>query len=212
MASLEKEAKNFLESGEQPNLAVLTFFPSKEAIESNCKCRTDITYDFWRAIYDQASHQALSGGEIIAVNHSAVVRYRSASGEILRTVVGHSDPLRFNLAGCSANLLYIAPIPFESGRGDDPELELFFQSRSPSRGCAQEVAEAVMSRLGVYLFRLHLRADAWFVEDESFPVIFPYSKSGPPPSESEYRAAHQATCYVSSKSLRCWETGTNSNK
>jgi hypothetical protein len=203
-ARLLERARELLGSGGADAAVDLQIFPTTEAMATNCKCRTDVTYGVWRAGYEEALRGLGAEGEIVAAGGSAVVRFRGANGSVSRNVVGAADPLTIKGPSCNAEILRMSPI-VDGAQGD--EVEFYVKSTSATRSCAEGVAAALVSRFGAHRYRLRVREDAWFLEDEGFPFVFPFADIGQPPTRRAYYASRQSGCDGAVGALRCWQRG-----
>jgi hypothetical protein len=182
-------------------------YPSFEAASANCKCQSDITYQVWKGQFDEQRTQPLPGAELISYGASSAMLFRSPSGVTESKILRGADPRVFDSLTCSAELLYVsAAPPSYNERVDSPQATFYFRSaKEPTEQCARELAQGLSTKTRIRAFDLWLRSDAWFIEDELFPILYAFDNSRTPPSEADYKASKTAGCVLAAGKFSCWE-------
>jgi len=183
-------------------------YPSFEVSAANCKCQSDYNYRVWEGQFDELRSRPLPGAELISYDASSVMLFRDAAGTINRKVLSGTDPRMIGSPACSAELLYVHPSPPSlNPHVDSTEATFFFRSaKKPTEQCARELAGELRRIIQLGAFDFRVRSDAWFIEDESFPIVYAYDKMLDSPTETDYRASKEAGCFLNATRFSCWES------
>lgn len=205
--SVERLFRRLLsEKAGEGTLIDVRVYPSFEASAANCKCQSDVNYQVWKGQFQEQRSRSLPGAELISYGSSSVMLFRDEAGSVGRKVLRGTDPSMIGSATCSAELLYVRPtFPSDNSRSYTEATFFLRSAREPTRQCANELGKELSRRTQLTTIDLWVRSDAWFIEDESFPIVHAYDKILNPPSETDYRASKEAGCFLRATKFSCWE-------
>lgn len=143
------------------------------------------TYGYWRSIYDQA-RRSNEIAEMIAIGDNAVLRMRDANGNVTRRVLAGRDPLQIEVQGVHFEIVYFTfsvpkPYIFQSA-------SIYVRTAAPlERVPSRELLSSlrpVFPDLGV---SVHIRNDAWFINEPGYPFFNPFVEEQIPPSPENWK-------------------------
>jgi hypothetical protein len=205
LSEMEKRARAFLERAASRKVAVLSVFNTREiaAAERGSSCHS---YKQWKVYYDLFPRDRLVAGSVIAIGGGAVLRLRSAEGMVTQRVLNGKDPTRFSIDGTRFEILIVAGrsmTRFQAcGTPGAIEPTLYIRAETdldPNR--CQRATNWLAKTLRTRHLSATFRNDHWFPCSQFFPVLYPFFRPEPPPSESAYHNSLSFTC-------RIWCDGT----
>ena len=163
----------------------------------------DYSYDAWLELFREQSRRRMPLAMAIVINHNAVLRIRSSSGDSKDVVLYGKNPLEISTAEGTLHIRHVSfsRVPF----GQSPlESVVFFvdAGRNLSEATALRFAQVLAAD------RRHPRPhashvappDRWFLESEDFPPFDTFTSSLSAPSLIDYL---KSTAFV------CGTTGVN---
>ncbi|HEY6390095.1 MAG TPA: hypothetical protein VIX89_02385 [Bryobacteraceae bacterium] len=201
--SLETDGKNY-------PVMKIEVFTDPEAALGNFKGSTDIAYDAWRRMFDDYKTRTPQSAQLVSINGNASMRVRGKLGEIYTTVLSGQDPNILVIKSTNLHLADFHARTLRVGRVGRPVLELAFYYWTPDRYNELTVKEALDERVattGIPGASVSVEPSPWFIYQEEFPILYPYSLVKEPPNEQEYNSTFRPTCSTVFGSHTCFSFG-----
>lgn len=161
---------------------------------------TEMTYATWRGLYDKYGEPLLPMAEMVAIGDAAVLKVRYWDCKVYRKVLRGVDPLEIRIPGFRGEVLHVAYslIP-ESLRDESNErIWLHFYVRTDME-LGKVPGVAVVGHLqrlaGMRNVSVSMRNDIWFIESDSFPLVYRFAEQLVPPTEAQYRQSNTLHCW-----------------
>lgn len=170
---------------------------------------SDVGFDGWHNSYNLApNHNALRMMQLVAIGNDVVVE--SVDGlRTSRIVVEGKDPLLFEEAGRKCQILefhWTRPLgELQKGAGTPLSVEVPVRAdKLPTVPEAEAITREVERRLSYKDVFVNIRTDTWFVEDEWYPMWFPFAPGEQPPAnEKEYLSKGRMACGNRGMGISC---------
>lgn len=156
--------------------------------------------DYWYQLWaDVLAERQLRRGPLavaIKIKGGAIVKIRDGKGVSMETVLYGKNPLVSVGAAGRAEILHLGftKVP----QGGKKQVHVFFFLKTEARLSIPQ-AESVVRALGQTVriqekLFVVLREDAWFIEDELFPVSDPFGQVASPPTVDQYVCTPTVVC------------------
>ena len=179
---------------------------SSERVATEERSTCESSFPVWLRHHSAIARQPFEAAQIITVGDSAIMRVRSAGGEVKEKVIMGQNPTLISVAGTALEVLYVAARKrsvFE-GAGYQSELDpvVFIRdSGTLTLDRSNEATVQIAQRFGAERAWVSIRNDRWFVCDQ-YPPFDPFA-GDQPPSESEYERLPEFGCTVSYEKPHC---------
>jgi hypothetical protein len=176
--------------------------------ELHGKMRTEGDYEWWLTLYNEYGRTPLPMAEISAYNGNAVLRLRDGAGKTSETVLAGQNFLRIHLGTVDYEILktYYHPLPpfTDPAPGDEAMISVYVRASSfPTSDQALTFSSVMRDRFRQKRLVVAFRTDSYFLTDSTFPVIYRFAPSGPPPSREQYARERTMYCFCDAPEIRC---------
>jgi hypothetical protein len=162
----------------------------------------DLTYGYWRRLYEAQRGLQNELAEMISIGTNAVLRMRDAGGKVSRRVLAGRDPLQLEVQGDRLEIVYFgfsAPGPYILQCVD-----VYIRTDASLRTeVGLELLGALRPIFPDLEVSVSLRNDAWFILEPSYPFYNPLIEDQQPPTEEEYRKNRTLRCGYWTGSASC---------
>lgn len=200
-----RRCRSFLADNQEKKLIVLTLVPDQpNATFSTLGCDHCKPYPFWMIQYKAIAKEKFPIGELIALDGSAVLRYRNTTGTVSETVLTDRDPRPVLLDSFQGRIVHFGL----SGRMPKPWLQVYVVGTGTiSAKAGADYIAAVARQMGLEDSTVEFRPDPWFI-NEIWGPWFPLfeQQRGEPPGEAEFNSTKTLRCFVV---LTIYKTVTN---
>ncbi len=170
------------------------------------KGQTDVTYAYWRRLYELHGRQALPMARTLAVGQDAVLQWRDQAGRIGRKVLSGNDPLLVRQSGHLFEILDIGmwKLPYSDRvYKNSMRASAIVRTRPTSAEQLRAFFDYLASRLDLADFSVYFRSDHWFITNDSFPIVYRFDQVLDPPTERDYIGRFRGHCYMRSGEANC---------
>jgi hypothetical protein len=176
--------------------------------EVSGKMRTDPSYDWWLDLYDKFGRDPLPMAEISSYNGDGVLRVRDRFGACTESVLSGDNFLRVHLGAIGFEILkvYYRPLPPHTNPspGDESVVSVYVRASAfPSSEQAIEFSLLMQRRFQQKRIVVALRADAYFLTDDMFPVVYRFDPKPTPPSREQYEQGKTMYCVSDRPGIQC---------
>jgi hypothetical protein len=192
-----------------PKALVISVYPTvEEGSLLAGKGHTDVTFDDWeRMYYARHGHESLRAMQLIAIGKNAVLKIAD-HGHVSRVILRGDDPTIVDAGGRRCQILTLSfhhlPRPIRADGQNPTIVNLDVQVDSvPDDSQAKAITRALWEKLGRVTVDVSMRADNWFIEDQSFPAWYPFAKDDGPSSLADYRSHGEVGCRSDQSEVRC---------
>lgn len=208
---LEERFGPLLSRHSNAKLIVFDAYATEQAGGSdNCKCSTDITFEFWKSLYQSYIIKApMAAAQLLGLNGNLLLRVREPGGVVTTKVLKGTSLSRFQFAGATLNLLHVGVTRRQqTSLTNDGAIhgEFFLVTEQPfDSSFARDLAVHLQSESGLSTLSVLIRADPWFIREDTFPVAYPFLPNSDPPGQETYETSRQSTCVIEGKKIQCWD-------
>jgi len=129
--------------------------------------------------------------QVVGIGGSAVLQVRSGD-RYYQTILAGNDPTRFKINNQPFHLLHFW---LSGNRTPFFITTLFLQVSGPlSKTNSLAALKFLKQQTGMTNVVIVVRQDDWFVENEHFPALYPFSPNPRFPSEAEFRRGRSIAC------------------
>jgi hypothetical protein len=178
------------------------------AREVSGKMVTEKGYEWWLDLYNKFWRKLLPMAEILSQGKNGVLRLRDGTGICSETLLSGDNFLRANADHVKFEILKIyyrgLPPHTKPSPGDEAVISIYVRASSyPSAEQAREFSRLTQSRFQQRRIRLIFRADAYFLADLEFPVMYRFDPAATPPSREEYEHSKTMYCFCDQPGIPC---------
>lgn len=159
------------------------------------------SWDEWLKRFEAAPRPRHAMAEVVQSPMGVVLRYRSETGRISKSVLRGRDPTLIRTGNSSFAIVHfvmMGPAPiFASKPGGGMRLDFYLQTTEVLResDCLR-VAQDLSTDLEVPWIIAVFRHDPFFIMESAFPLRFPLVELPPLPTEQEYFGSGEMFCVV----------------
>jgi hypothetical protein len=136
------------------------------------------SYSQWLLLRRNSAAGVGGFAEIVRTPFGSVVRLRGQTNNIVTKVLNGMNPLKFEAANISFDVLWLSL---------GPPVQLFIRAeRLPDLATARAANAEFASRFGPASVECFIRTDSWFADHVQFPLWFPFALPSEPPSAKEW--------------------------
>jgi hypothetical protein len=162
--------------------------------------------DWERRLREVRNRDSFRMMRLVAMGKDVVIETVNGSKASSEVISGH-DPMRFGLGGRVCRLLEVywsRPLsPPGQGRPSPLDVKVDLMTDVlPEVSVAEKITAELQRRLNYSQVMTFMRGDTWFIDDEQFPLWFPFAPGAKPPSLQEYIAKGVMVC-VGGAEVRC---------
>jgi hypothetical protein len=166
------------------------------------------TSSYWSTLADIKTYRlpSLPLARILVLDGNAVFTYRDKHVYHERALAGGKTGIHLTAQTIDFEVLHF--ILTEPGPALSPShytLEVFLRARPMvSISACVAATRQLLGLTKVASLDVDVRPDAWFMESEHYPALFPFQENITPPNELQFKVAPSATCgYIEKTGLRC---------
>ena len=176
--------------------------------EVSGKMRTDPSYDWWLDLYEKFGRNPLPMAEIYSYDGNGVLRLRDRSGACIESVLSGDNFLRVRLGPTDFEILkvYYRALPPHTDpvSGDEATVSIYVRtSTAPGTEQGREFSRLMQKRFQQKRIVVALRADAYFITDNIFPVVYRFDPNPTPPSSEQYEQRKTMYCVCDRPAIQC---------
>ena len=169
---------------------------------------TEGDYDWWLNLYNRFGRTLLPMAEIQSYGNNAVLRLRDSAGKCSETVLSGDNFLRANVDNAKFEVLKIyyrsLPPHTEPRPGDETMISVYVRSSPfPTVEQARAFSQLMEERFQQKRVMVIFRADAFFLTDGAFPIMYRFDRAATPPSREEYAHSKTMYCFCDQPGLPC---------
>jgi hypothetical protein len=201
LAGITERGRHFLENaGGRDNLALLSMY-SDRAVAAKEAQACEGGYHQWRRYYDDFPKSGWGAAAIISLKGDSALLFRAPGGGVVHQVLTGKDPTLFSLDAARFEVLDImlkgaSRIPICGAPGTvDPVVYLKTNAKLTPELCTR-VTASLAKNLATQHIWVSIRNDTWF-QCAPFPIVYPFSTGGLPPSEGAHQEVPEFTCMIS---------------
>lgn len=212
IAGIEQAYKRLVSEHERAALkylAISAFANSDDASQYLVgKGHTDMAYDeAIQRLFEAQRRGPLRMLRLVSMGGNTVVQ-KTDGRTVSRTVVRGTDPTLFEAGGVRCELLEVyfnrLPRPIRADGQNPVLLHVYLKTSAlPTIQAAEEVTRVIQHMLGHRNVFLNMRTDTWFIEDERFPLWYPFDTDRRPPTFAQYKSRGEAFCIADESKIRC---------
>lgn len=173
------------------------------------KAMADYSYELWSAVLARRLKTRQPLAMALKIDGNVTVRYRDAAGISTESVLAGEDAFVVRGSHSDAKILHVSFSRVPYGR-DGLVIVYFFVevAGSASESTARAVARVLLRAPGIRERTLTIvRGDRWFIENEAFPVFYPFGEPEEPPSVADYVCAPTIICGNDEGEVACRQQG-----
>jgi hypothetical protein len=201
LTDMEGVARRFLkDEAKAHRIAVLSVYADRTvAAQEAASCEG--SYRQWKLLYDNFQERAPVAAFVLSLRSDAVLWLRTSDGNIHRRVLSGKDPTQFSVEGIPLEILFVSGRTRSRFEGCgtpgavDPVLYLRSSATLNATFC-QRATSWLAARLGAKYIWAQFTNDSWFPCDGRFPLHYPFSPAGPPPSEATFYSLPGFSCSI----------------
>lgn len=212
VAGIEQAYKDLVSEQERSKLTFLTISAFENIAAASRYIRgkghTEITYAVAvKQLLEARSRNPVPMLRLVSIGGNTVIQ-KTDGLTISRPVMRGKDPTLFSAGEIQCELLevYFNRLPRAvRADGHNPVLLHVYLKTTPLPKVqqAEEVTRLIQQMLGHTDAFINMRADTWFLEDERFPVWYPFAPARKPPTYEEYKSRGETFCIAVDTKIRC---------
>jgi hypothetical protein len=169
---------------------------------------TEANYKRWADLYTRFGRKLLPMAEIQSSGGDAVLRLRDDAGVCSETVFSGRDFLRANVNKVQFEILKIyyrsLPPHTKATPGDEAMISVYVRASTlPTAEQAREFSVSMQRRFLQRRVMVKFRADAFFLTDGMFPIMYRFDPRATPPSQEEYEKSKTLYCFCDQPGIPC---------
>jgi len=169
---------------------------------------TEADYDRWLRLYNEFGRNLFPMAEILAYGNNAVLRLRNGAGVCTEVVLSGDNFLRVKSGGMDFEILeiYFHPLPpsTEPSPGDEAMVTIFVRASAfPDESRAREFSLLMQSRFQQKRVTVAFRADAFFLTDGMFPIMYRFDSTATTPGRDAYQKSKTMYCFCDVPGIPC---------
>ncbi len=171
---------------------------------SGGKGSTEKDYAAWDHMhFARQGHEQIRALELLAIGNDAVVRI-AERGKVSKVVLRGKDPTLLTVGSRHCELLTVRAyqLPHTSPSPTHVALTVWTDAL-PTATEALAITRELQARLHASWIQVDMRPDNWFIDDQFYPVWFPFHPANPPGSLAEYKSHGQRTCFGDPREVHC---------
>jgi hypothetical protein len=176
--------------------------------ESAGKLSVEIDYDWWWALYKRYGRELMPMAEISAYGTDAVLRIRTANNIVSERVLAGENFLHLKLETTNFEILkqlfHSLPPNTPPGPGDEAMVFIYVRaSLFPSVDLARRVSSILQARVRQKRTIVLFRTDAYFIDDNFFPIVYRFDQPNSPPSLAQHETTKTMICSSGHPGITC---------
>jgi hypothetical protein len=176
--------------------------------ELHGKFATEGTYERWLWMYQRFGRQLLPMAQFNGYGDSAVLRLRDSAGKCSEIVLAGTDFLKIDSGGIKFEILQIGyhslPPSTQPSSGDEAIVSVWLRaSRLPTKDEARELSRFLQHRFLQKRVWAEFRTDSYFIDDDSFPIMYRFDPEPHPPGKEELERSKTVYCFCEQPGILC---------
>lgn len=201
LTDMETVARRFLGGPAKARATAVLLVYADRAIAAQEAAACESTYLQWKLLYDKFPKSTLLTAVVISLQGDAVLWLRTLDGSVSRRVLSGKDPTSISVDTIPLEILLVtARVRSKFERCGTPgalDPVLFLKTSAPlNEGFCKRVTSWLSTRLGVEHIWVEIANTPWFPCDGRFPLHYPFSPQGRPPSEDAFYNLPMFSCSI----------------
>jgi len=164
------------------------------------KAMADFSYRLWSEVLSERTVHRRPLAVALKINGNLGFRFRDETGASGENVLCGENPFVIDSDKGRAKILHVNFSRIPRDHSSVVYISFFVEAPSPvSMADAKTYARGLKSKVQLKARILTIvRSDSWFIENEGFPVFYPFGRASTPPT---------LTSYICSPTIVCADTG-----
>jgi hypothetical protein len=169
------------------------------------KSMADYSYQLWVNVLEERLRKVNPIAVALKIDGNAAFRFRNSTGTSTETALYGDSPFLVHGPTENAKILHVSFSRVLSGEGSVVQASFFLESLSPLSGPGPgNLALRLKRAVGISQQTVTIiRGDSWFIENEGFPIFYPFGSSHTPPTLQNYLCTPTVVCSDGEGELKC---------
>ncbi len=160
------------------------------------KALADFSYHLWTDVLEERLRARQPLAMALKVGDNAAFRYRDEAGRTTEGLVFGSNPFAVRGPSGDARILHLSFSRVPYGEGTTVHAMFFLETTAALlEPVAEDLALRLKRAVGIVENTITLlRRDSWFIENEAFPIFYPFGKPDTTPTLRDYVCTPTLIC------------------